>query len=512
MRRETVSPLRSGKPGSGGQGTSPVLQVQGLRKVYGGTVALGGINFEVAKGEIHALLGENGAGKSTLVKLVAGIEANDGGKIFVNDEEIESNHNPQTIAAHGVAFLHQQTGLVGDLSVGENIALSAGYPTKWKQINRKKMNEIARQALARMGVDIDPNEAVANLPISAQSIVAIARSLAVNAQVLFLDEPTAVLNFGEVKTLFEILRRLRDSGVSIVMISHRLDEVREVCDRVTVLRDGNVVTVGKMSELSDHEIVEAIIGKSIEKFEKSLSLTSTEVLVLSNVIGQRISGLDLTIEAGQVLGIAGLAGSGHAEIGAMLFGLIPIHSGSITLHGYPFTPKGPSDAMAKGIAYLPADRNGEAAAVELTLRENLYLNPVHTMLSIIRNVEETGRANELLKSFDVRPADSERLFSTLSGGNAQKVVLARWMNHQPKIIILNYPTAAVDVGSRHEIHRRLREAAASGMCVVIITSDLEEVAQVCDRAVIIRAGKVAADLWGTQVNVSDMTRYAYEAA
>ena len=507
-----MSPLISDKPVSGGQGTSPVLQVRGLRKVYGGTVALGGVDFEVAKGEIHALLGENGAGKSTLVKLVAGIEANDGGVIFVNNGEVESNHGPQDIAALGVAFLHQQTGLVGDLSVGENIALSAGYPTKWKQIDRKKMNEIARQALSRMGVDIDPNEAVANLPISAQSIVAIARSLAVNAQVLFLDEPTAVLNFGEVKTLFDILRRLRDSGVSIVMISHRLDEVREVCDRVTVLRDGNVVAVGKMSDLSDGEIVEAIIGKSMEKFEKSHAADSTEILALSNIIGQRISGLDLTIEAGQVLGIAGLAGSGHAEIGAMLFGLMPIHGGSMMLHGNPYRPGGPSDAMAKGIAYLPADRNGEAAAVELTLRENLYLNPAYAMLSVIRNAGEISRANELLKSFDVRPADSERVFSTLSGVNAQKVVLARWMNQRPKIIVLNDPTAAVDVGSRREIHRRLREAASQGVSVVIITSDLEEVEQVCDRAVVIRAGKVAADLRDEHVNINEMTRYAYEAA
>ena len=408
-----MSPLTSDKPVSGEQGTSPVLRVRGLRKVYGGTVALGGVDFEVAKGEIHALLGENGAGKSTLVKLVAGIEANDGGVIFVNNKEVESNHGPQDIAGYGVAFLHQQTGLVGDLSVGENIALSAGYPTKWKQIDRKKMNEIAREALSRMGVDIDPNEAVANLPISAQSIVAIARSLAVNAQVLFLDEPTAVLNFGEVKTLFDILRRLRDSGVSIVMISHRLDEVREVCDRVTVLRDGNVVAVGKMSDLSDGEIVEAIIGKSMEKFEKSHAADSTEILALSNIIGQRISGLDLTIEAGQVLGIAGLAGSGHAEIGAMLFGLMPIHGGSMMFRGHPYSPGGPSDAMAKGIAYLPADRNGEAAAVELTLRENLYLNPAYAMLSVIRNAGEILRANELLKSFDVRPAESERVFSTL---------------------------------------------------------------------------------------------------
>lgn len=507
-----VSPLTSDEPAFGGQGTSPVLQVCGLRKVYGGTVALGGVDFEVAKGEIHALLGENGAGKSTLVKLVAGIETSDGGVIFVDNHEVVRNHSAQNIAALGVAFLHQQIGLVGDLSVSENIALSAGYPTKWKQIDRKEMNEIARQALSRMGVDIDPNEAVANLPISAQSIVAIARSLAVNAQVLFLDEPTAVLNFGEVKTLFDILRRLRDSGVSIVMISHRLDEVREVCDRVTVLRDGNVVVVGRMSDLSDGEIVEAIIGKSLEKFEKSHAADSTEILGLSNIMGQRIFGLDLTIEAGQVLGIAGLAGSGHAEIGAMLFGLMPIHGGSMMLEGHPYNPESPADAMDKGIAFLPADRNGEAAAVELTLRENLYLNPVYASFSIIRNADEISRANELLESFDVRPADSERVFSTLSGGNAQKVVLARWMNQRPKIIILNDPTAAVDVGSRREIHRRLREAAAQGMSVVIITSDLEEVEQVCDRAVVIRAGKVAADLRDSHVNINEMTRYAYEAA
>ena len=213
-----------------------------------------------------------------------------------------------------------------------------------------------------------------------------------------------------------------------------------------------------------------------------------------------------------MLGIAGLAGSGHAEIGAMLFGLMPIHGGSMMFHGHPYSPGGPSDAMAKGIAYLPADRNGEAAAVELTLRENLYLNPAYAMLSVIRNAGEIVRANELLKSFDVRPAESERVFSTLSGGNAQKVVLARWMNQQPKIIVLNDPTAAVDVGSRREIHRRLREAAAQGMSVVIITSDLEEVEQVCDRAVVIRAGKVAADLRNNQVNINEMTRYAYEAA
>lgn len=507
-----MSPLTSDEPTSGGQGNSPVLQVCGLRKVYGGTVALGGVDFEVAKGEIHALLGENGAGKSTLVKLVAGIEVNDGGEIFVNNKEIEINHGPQDIAAHGVAFLHQQTGLVGDLSVGENIALSAGYPTKWKQIDRKKMNEIARQALSRMGVDIDPNETVANLPISAQSIIAIARSLAVNAQVLFLDEPTAVLNFGEVMTLFNILRRLRDDGVSIVMISHRLDEVREICDRVTVLRDGNVVAEGKMSELSDGEIVEAIIGKRMEKFEKSHEADSTEILSLSNIIGQRISGLDLKIEAGQVLGIVGLAGSGHAEIGAILFGLMPIHGGSMMLHGYPYNPGGPSDAIAKGVAYLPADRNGEAAAIEMTLRENLYLNPAYATLSVIDNAEEIDRANELLKSFNVRPGDSERVFSTLSGGNAQKVVLARWMNQQPKIVILNDPTAAVDVSSRRELHWRLREAAMQGMSVVIITSDLEEVEQVCDRAVIVRAGRVAADLRDNHVNINEMTRYAYEAA
>jgi ABC-type sugar transport system ATPase subunit len=507
-----VSPLTSKRSELGELDLRPVLQVRGLCKVYGGTVALGGVDFEVAKGEIHALLGENGAGKSTLVKLVAGIENYDAGSFSVDGIEIESNHGPKEIAALGVAFLHQQTGLIGELSVSENIALSAGYPMKRKQIDRNAMNQIARTALARMGVDIDPNEVVANLPIAAQSVVAIARSLAVNANVLFLDEPTAVLNIGEVETLFGILRKLRDSGVSIVMISHRLDEVRKVCDRVTVLRDGNVVAVGNMSELSDAEIVQAIIGRSVQKIAKSTVAKTSIVLEMKKVVGQRISGLDLSIERGQVLGIAGLAGSGHSEIGAILFGLATVRSGTMEMTGATYVPGRPSDAIAHGIAYVPADRNREGAAIELSLRENLYLNPPQPFMSVIRNSSEVGKANNLLASFDVRPPFADRVFSTLSGGNAQKVVLARWMDQQPQIIILNDPTAAVDVGSRREIHKRLRDAASHGMAVVIITSDLEEVEQACDRALVIRAGLVAADLRDSEVTISEMTRYAYEAA
>lgn len=490
----------------------PALQVRGLRKVYGGTIALGGVDLEIRRGEIHALLGENGAGKTTLVKIVAGVESSDGGTIAVNGKQIETGYGPREIAQEGVAFLHQQTGLIGDLTVAENIAMVAGFGLKRKLIDHAQVRETAKSALNMMGVEIDPDEMVSNLPVSARAIVAIARSLAVNANVLFLDEPTASLNFGEVETLFTILRRLRSEGVSIILISHRLDEVRAICDRVTVLRDGVVVAVGRMSELNDKEIIGMIVGHEIEIIKKKNLTNSITVMRMSGVSGQRIQDLNLTIASGQILGIAGLHGSGHTEIGSILFGQMQINSGEIIFNGEPYAPKNANGAISRGVSYLPADRNGEGSAPDLSLRENLYLNPVLNFFSFLRNKKEIVQATATLIKFDVRPPEPERIFSTLSGGNAQKVVLSRWMEKNPLLIVLNDPTAAVDIGSRHEIYKRLREAADLGVAVVVITSDMEEVEQVCDRAIVIRAGRVAVDLPADKISVLELIRNAYEAA
>jgi len=493
------------------EGGSAVLQIRGLRKVYEGTVALGGVDLDIFPGEIHALLGENGAGKSTLVKLLAGIERSDGGVITIAGTELPHHHSPNDVAAAGVAFIHQQFGLVGDMTVAENIALAAGYPRKFGSIDWSQVREVAQNALARMGVEIDPDDMVASLPTSAQSVIAIARALAQEARLLVLDEPTASLTVEEVETLFTILERLKSEGVALIYISHRLDEVRRICDRVTVLRDGMKVALEKVSDITDNELVELIIGREPQAMVEIDSHSSEDYIVFENVGGERTRQISMTIRKGEVFGVAGLNGSGHHEIGTMLFGLSPVTTGHISVGGSAYQPVDIVDAIEHGFAYVPTDRNTEGAALELNLRENLFLNPAKKFLNRISGKDESRHSLDLLQRFDVRPANPDAIFSTLSGGNAQKVVLARWMNHQPTVIILNDPTAAVDIGARREIHQRLRTAAAEGAIVVLISSDMEEIEQVCDRAAVVRAGQISTILSRGDISVAALTRYAYES-
>lgn len=489
-----------------------VLDIRGLRKVYGGTVALGGVDFSVRRGEIHALLGENGAGKSTLVKLLAGVEPCDGGAIMVDGQALPVNHTSREVDGAGVAFIHQQIGLVGDMTVAENIALLSGYPRRAAFIDWRAISRLAAEALERMRVDINPDEMVANLPVSAQSVVAIARALARDSKLLILDEPTASLTVDEVATLFGILRRLRDEGVGIVLISHRLDEVRALCDRVTVLRDGEVVGQGAMSDVSDAALVEMIVGHEVERLPIKESVGGESFIEFKNLTGRRLRGVTARLNRGEVVGITGLSGSGHTEIGSVLFGQAPIVGGSVSIAGCEYRPASAADAIANGIGFVPGDRNSEGAAVELSLRENLYLNPKERLFRLLRRNVESRRARMTLEKFDVRPPEPEAVFSTLSGGNAQKVVLARWLAEGTDILVLNDPTAAVDIGARLEIHRLLRAAAAEGSLVIVITSDMEEVEQLCDRVLVCRGGQMVADLSAAQVSVEQLTRYCYEAA
>lgn len=490
----------------------PVLRIRGLRKVFGATVALGGVDVDVRAGQIHAILGENGAGKSTLVKVLAGIEPSDGGTIEVGGVPLGHHHHPDDVAAAGVSFIHQQFGLVGSMSVAENIALVAGYPRRWGQIDWRAVDRMATGAIARMGVDIDPRELVANLPVSCQQLVAIARALVLDARLLVLDEPTASLTVSEVDNLFAILRRLRAEGVAIIYISHRLDEVREICDVVTVMRDGRVVADRPMSEVTDTELVELIIGHAAAELTFDATVASEVLITLRGVAGERTRDLTFSITRGEVLGVAGLTGSGHAEIGGLLFGLIPPTAGEMTLGGEPYRPRDVADAICHAITYVPADRNGEAVALELNLQENLNPNPRSRFFARLGTRSERSSASALLHAFDVRPPEPSAVMSTLSGGNAQKVVLARCISQRPSVLILNDPTAAVDVGARREILSRVRAAAAEGTTVVLISSDMEEIAEACDRAVVVRNGTVSAELTRERISVAELTRSAYEPA
>jgi ribose transport system ATP-binding protein len=486
------------------------LAARGIRKVYGGTVALAGADLTVHAGQIHALLGENGAGKSTFVRLLAGIEPTDGGGWEILGQPLAAHASPEDVGRAGVAFIHQQLGLIGDLSIAENVALVAGYPRRHGVIDWEATRNQARDAVARLGVDLDPDELVASLPLSAQAVVAIARALAVDARVLVLDEPTANLTAGEVDTLFTALRRLRDQGVAIVFISHRLDEVRALCDHVTVLRDGHVVGTSALADIDDDGIVELIVGRALESTDRSPAAGDLQpVLQLDQVVAPGVGPLTLDLFAGEATAITGLGGSGHVALGGLLFGLVPVASGQLTLNGEPYLPTSPRAAITAGVASIPLDRNTNGAVAEMDLRENLAINPTVKWWQVLRRGHERDRAGATLRSFDVRPPEPDAAFVTLSGGNAQKVVLARSLTGAPKVVIANEPTAAVDIGARRDIHARLRAAALAGAVVVVVSSDMEEVEQMCDRAIVMRTGVIVAELRGTDVTVANLTRAAY---
>lgn len=487
----------------------PALAARGLRKVYGGTVALADVDVTVEAGEIHGLLGENGAGKSTLVRLMAGVEPADGGSLSFFGSELPSRFTPETVTGHGVVFIHQNLGLVEDLSVTENIALATGFARRGPFISWRDSRRRAREALDAMGVDIDPDTRVGDLPMSMRSVTAIARALARDVRLLVLDEPTATLGVHEVERLFGILRRLRDRGVAIILITHRLDEVLEITDRVTVLRDGRVTGTCSSNEVTEADLVRMIIGTDLPERPERVSTPGAAVLRFTGVRAAAVGPLDLEVRAGEVLGVTGLSGAGHLLIPAIVFGLEPLHAGSMTLEDQPFHPSGPGEARARGCSLVPADRNGAGAVVSMDLRENLHLNPEGAALGRLHAARETRASIALLDEFDVRPPVPGAEFSTLSGGNAQKVVLARALSSRPQLLVLEEPTAAVDIGARSEIHHRLREIAASGRAVLIVSSDLEEIEQVCDRALIMERGRIRGMLEGSSVTTSALLRAAY---
>lgn len=485
------------------------MSARRLRKVYGGTVALADIDMDVSMGEIHGLLGENGAGKSTLVRLMAGVEHPDGGSLSFFDGELPSRFGPEDVAQRGVVFIHQNLALVDDLSVAENVALAAGYSHRGPFISWRGTRRRALAALGSMGIDIDPDAKVGDLPMALRSVTAIARALVQDVRLLVLDEPTATLGPHEVERLFGILRRLRDRGVTTILITHRLDEIITVTDRVTVLRDGRVTGIARSADVTERELVRLIIGTDLPpRPERSLRL-GEPILRFDAVQVGPVGPLTLQVRSGEVVGFTGLSGAGHTLLPQLLFGLEPIRRGAMELDGAPFAPANPRQATARGCSLVPADRYGAGAVPSMDLRENLFMNPDTPWMRPIRRSAEAGASLGLLHEFDVRPPNPQAEFSTLSGGNAQKVVLARCLSSAPRLLVLEEPTAAVDVGARAEIHRRIREIAAAGPAVVVVSSDLEEIEQVCDRAVVMERGKVRGILEGSAVTPHNLLEAAY---
>jgi simple sugar transport system ATP-binding protein len=481
----------------------PLVEMRGITVTFPGVKALSEVDFRLLPGEVHALLGENGAGKSTLIKALTGVHATDAGEILLAGVPV-SFAGPAQAQDAGISTVYQEVNLCTNLSVAENILLGR-EPRRFGSINGRAMRSRARELLSRIGLHIDPASALGSHPIAVQQLVAIARAVAVDARVLILDEPTSSLDAGEVAELFRIVRVLRDEGVAILFVSHFLDQVYEIADRMTVLRNGSVVGEYETTAVGRLELVRAMIGRDLTVLAEVERRTERRVpsdapLLRASELGRTgsIAPFDLELHPGEVVGVAGLLGSGRTEMARLLFGADRADSGQVYLDGKPLKLRTPRQAIAKGIAFTSEDRKAEGLVADLTVRDNLIL-AMQAARGWARQVPRRT-ADELVAKYvaalDIRPADPEAVVATLSGGNQQKVLLARWLVTQPRLLILDEPTRGIDVGAKAQIQKVVADLAAEGMAVVFISAELEEVVRVSDRVVVLRDRRKIAELPG----------------
>jgi len=489
-------------------GSAPLLKMTGLVKRFTGTLALDHVDFDVRRGEVHALLGQNGAGKSTLIKVLAGVYEADAGEIVFDGRPAQ----PGTDALP-IAFIHQDLGLVEWMTIAENVAIETGYPRSWPGlISWPKVKSAAANALAIMGSDLDPEAPISSLPAAERSLVAIGRALAIKSDIVVLDEPTAALPEADVERLLETLRRLRANNIGVVYVTHRLDEVLRIADRVTVLRDGRRLATVKASDTNAGELVQMIVGRSMsDAFVRPAPPSERSAFSVAGLIAEHVGPVSFSVAAGETLGLVGLRGAGHHTVGRAIFGHTPMASGRLMLDGLPIAPSSPAEAMANGVGFVSSRRAEEGLAANLDVRENIYLNPAasgRAVLELIPRATELSEAQAAVRRFSIKTPGVDEPVATLSGGNQQKVVLARWMEAHVKLLILEEPTIGVDVGAKADIYHLLQSSLRKGLAVLLISSDFEEVERICHRALVFSRGQVAAEIPGHALTVATLTSAA----
>jgi ribose transport system ATP-binding protein len=502
---------------------SDVLRVERLSKTFPGTRALDNVSMSFARGEIHALLGNNGSGKSTLIKILAGVYGADpGGVIHVAGKSVPADHfTPELARSHGLHFVHQNPALFPMLSVAENLALGRGFElAPGKRIDWKRQHARAQALLERFHIRVRPELPAYLLEPADRTLVAVARALqdqdGAHDGVLFLDEPTASLAAPEVERLMSTLRRYAQAGQTIVFVSHRLDEVLSSTDRVSALRDGRHVGTATTSDMDETKLVELMLGHPVAGLRAARSAPraqSDALLSVSNLQGAHVHGLSFELARGEVLGLAGLLGAGASSVLRLLFGADARSGGSMRLAGQSFDPRGPADAIARGVAYVPPDRALESSFHALSVRSNLSAVNVGRYFKGLRlrhdQEHEAGRAS--IARFAIQAASDQQALSTLSGGNQQKVIVARWLRDEPQLLLLDEPTQGVAAHARTEIHGFLREAASRGMALIVVSSDFEELCQLCDRALVIARGRAVAEVASQKLDSHHLTELAHFA-
>jgi ribose transport system ATP-binding protein len=484
---------------------TPALTVTNMSKSFSGPRVLDGVSLSIEPGEIRALVGENGSGKSTLIKILAGFHLPDEGSAEVDGQPLRLGDGTSSEGL-GLRFVHQDLGLVNNLGAVDNLALGVGYPSfrggiRWRQERRR-----ARRALADLGYHFDVRQPVDRLAMSERTALAVARAMGPRAtppKVLILDEPTANLPAAEAQRLFQLAKRVADSGVAVVFVSHHFDEVFELAQSVTVLRDGQHVITRPVAGLTEDGLIELVIGRQLEQVQHDAKAAERRAVVLEagGLGGGVLDNVDFAVHAGEIVGVAGITGSGRDEIARALFGGLD-RTGEVKVNGAAVPKLRPDKAMAMGVGLVPAERHANAAFMTSTLRENItVVRPgVHWRGGILRKSSERSDVAKWLERLDVRPRKPEFTMADLSGGNQQKVVLARWLRLEPKVLVLDEPTQGVDVGAKSDIHKLIDDAAAQGTAVLVASTDHEELVRLCHRVLVMRRGRIADEISGGRMD------------
>ncbi len=476
--------------------TDPVISLSGAKKYFGAVHALEDGRIDLYAGEAHALVGENGAGKSTLVKIFAGLHRPDAGRLCIEGKEVVFN-SPRDAIEAGVAVIYQEPTLFPDLTVAENIFMERQPQRSFHRIDYRGMNQAARAIFARLEVDLDPTRLALGLSIAEQQIVEIAKSLSLEARVIVMDEPTAALSSVEVDRLFRVAQTLKSSGVAILFISHRLDEVFTLCERVTVMRDGRFVQSAFTAETDEDSLVRAMVGRDVER--RSDQVRGVDLKPLLEVEHLTLEGLfadiSFSVAAGEVVALSGLVGAGRSEVATAIFGVRRYDYGMVKVGGKPIKRGSPSAAMAAGIGLVPEDRRLQGLIMEQSIARNIAMGSFKSLRrkGLIRSITETHFAADWSVKLQIKYGNLANSVSTLSGGNQQKVVLAKWMSRSPKVLIVDEPTRGIDIGTKAEVHRLILELAKSGVAVLVISSELPEVLNLADRILVMREGRLVGE-------------------
>jgi len=484
-----------------------LVLMEGIEKTFPGVHALSQCQFELRHGEVHALVGENGAGKSTLMKVLAGVYAKDAGRIFYKGKEVEVP-NPRAAQHLGISMIHQELNLMPHLTVAQNIFIGREPRRNVRfMLDEKAINEQAQQLFARMHLNLDPRTKVADLTVAKQQMVEIAKALSFNAEVLIMDEPTAALTESEIDELFRIIRDLRAKGVGVVHISHRLEELKQISDRVTVMRDGRYIDTVQTQEAAIDRIISMMVGRTIYEATPEVPEKPSEEIVLEVrdlKRGNVIRDVNFNLRKGEILGFAGLVGAGRTEVARAVFGADPVDSGEVYVHGKRVHIKSPNDAVRHGIGYLSEDRKRYGLALGMNVEENIILAAFKKFLGAIGWVNRSKirtTAQSFVAALTIKTPSLEQKVRNLSGGNQQKVIIGKWLTADTSILIFDEPTRGIDVGAKSEIYRLLNDLAQQGKSIIMISSELPEILRMSHRVVVMCEGRVTGEL-----NIADATQ------